>query len=266
MKATFVQNQVTLDWIVLNPRRQERPDQHHTSGEPIICPFDPGNEGMTEEVMRVGGNDKSDWQIRVVKNIFPITPYHEVVIDSPHHNSSLITLPLSQVELLFEVYQARYNDLKKHGYPLIFHNHGEEAGESLRHGHSQIAVIPPHVGISSPMAQEPHNIAIKGKALVVFCPEFSVWPYETWIQPLRRDKNFGQIDVAQLTELGSLTQRILKSLDSVHPNLAYNFYIYPGEDWYLRIVGRSTKWAGFEIGSGIPVNVVDPKEVVAILS
>jgi UDPglucose--hexose-1-phosphate uridylyltransferase len=116
------------------------------------------------------------------------------------------------------------------------------------------------------MAQPPHNIAIKTKSLVAFCPDFSLWPYETWVQPIPRGKTFGQADQDQVKELAGLVQRIVQALTGAHPDLPYNFYIYPGSDWYLRIIGRSVTRAGFELGSGVMVNTIDPKEVVKILS
>lgn len=266
MSARFIQNPIDLNWVILNPRRSSRPDQNSGKKKKVVCPFEPGNEEMAPEVARVGGNKKTDWQVRVVKNIFPITPIHEVIIHSPEHKSSFTDLSLEQIKLIFKVYQDRYMAHLSKGYPLIFHNHGGQAGESLHHGHSQLAVIPAHIGVHSPLAQKPHNVALKGKSLVAFCPDFSTWPFETWIQPFTHGKHFGQVDVDQLNELAAMVQRILKAINAAHPDEPYNFYIYPGEDWYLRILGRNTTPAGFELGAGITVNTMDPKDVVKVLS
>jgi|SRR5581483_7832474 len=267
MKPSFFQDPVSLDWLILAPRRDRRP--HQKSNKKLLCPFDSGSEGMTPpEILRVGDGaaDKKGWQIRVIPNLFPVTEIHEVIVHSPDHRRDLADLPTEHVEQIFKVFQDRYNALKPKGYPLIFNNTGLEAGASLTHPHSQLTVIPAHIGVSSPLAQKPHNIAIKTKSLVAFCPDFSTWPYETWIEPYPRGKDFGQVDLPQLEELAKLTQQILQSFRAAHPNLAYNFYIYPGADWYLRIMGRSLTKAGFELGSGVQVNTIDPKEVVKILS
>ncbi len=267
MKVDYRQDPVSLEWLVVSPRRAKRPRQ--ISARKALCPFDSGNEAMTPpEVARVAptGAKKDEWEVRVVPNLFPVTEIHEVIIHSPDHRKDLVELPLEHVEKIFQVYQDRYNNHLSKGLPLIFNNHGEAAGPSLAHPHSQLAVIPAEVGTTAPLAQKPHNIAIKGKSLVVFCPDFSVWPYETWIQPFPRGKKFGQVDEAQLKELAKTTQQVLQALDAAHPELPYNFYIYPGDDWYLRIVGRSLIKAGFELGSGVQVNTVDPKEVIKILS
>lgn len=267
MPINYQQDPISLEWLIVSPRRDKRP--HQGREKKIHCPFDAGNEAMTPpEILRVGGGkeNRSGWEIRVVPNLYKITEIHEVIIHSPDHKKDFGELPTEHVEKIFEVFQNRYNSLKSKGFPLIFNNHGAEAGASFLHPHSQLTVVPANVGASSPLAQRPHNIAIKGKSLVAFCPDFSVWPYETWIQPFPRGRNFGQIDEPQLKELARLTQQVLQALLAAHPALAYNFYIYPGDDWYLRIMGRSLIKAGFELGSGVQVNTVDPKEVVKILS
>lgn len=266
MKTDYFQDPVSLDWLILAPRRAERPDQRRRR---VVCPFDEGSEGATPpEVARVGEGrpNGKGWQVRVFPNLFPVTETHEVVVHSPDHKKDLAELPPEHVAEIFKIFQARFTALIPKGYPLIFNNHGAEAGASLSHPHSQIAVVPPQIGLTSPLAQKPHNIAIKTKSLVAFCPDFSIWPYETWIEPFPRGKNFGQVDEPQLVELAKLTQQILQALTSANPDLAYNFYIYPGEDWYLRIMGRNLVKAGFELGSGVQVNTVNPKEVVKILS
>ncbi len=43
-------------------------------------------------------------------------------------------------------------------------------------------------------------------------------------------------------------------------DFAYNYYIYPGHNWYLRIIPRFVHRAGFELGTGLNVNIVDPAE------
>jgi galactose-1-phosphate uridylyltransferase len=46
---------------------------------------------------------------------------------------------------------------------------------------------------------------------------------------------------------------------------AYNFYIHYGEDWFIRIIPRLIHRAGFELGTGLSVNSVDPVDAAAIL-
>jgi len=46
---------------------------------------------------------------------------------------------------------------------------------------------------------------------------------------------------------------------------SYNFYIYPKKKWYIRIIPRFVYRAGFELGTGLSVNVTDPMEAAAAL-
>ena len=41
-------------------------------------------------------------------------------------------------------------------------------------------------------------------------------------------------------------------------SFGYNYYIYPHANWYLRIIPRFVHRAGFELGTGLNVNIVDP--------
>ncbi|KKR85098.1 MAG: Galactose-1-phosphate uridylyltransferase, partial [Candidatus Woesebacteria bacterium GW2011_GWB1_41_10] len=43
------------------------------------------------------------------------------------------------------------------------------------------------------------------------------------------------------------------------------FYIHHGKDWYLRIIPRLIHRAGFELGTGISVNIIDPADAADIL-
>jgi UDPglucose--hexose-1-phosphate uridylyltransferase len=262
--ARFIQDLKSGNWEILAPRREKRPDQHVARRKPP-CPFEVGNEGMSEEVLRVD-DDKGNWVVRVVKNLYGVTDIHEVIVHSPQHDSSFSDLPIENVEMIFRVYQERFRALKSGGYPLIFHNHGERAGESLTHGHSQLAVVPYHYGLNSPKAGEPENIAFRTKSLICYCPTYSYYPYETWIQPQRLLGTFADASTDQIEELARTLQRVVTTLGVHREELPYNFYIYPGDRWYLRVVGRLKIDAGFEIGSGIQVNTVDPKDVVGFLS
>jgi UDPglucose--hexose-1-phosphate uridylyltransferase len=263
VSANYIHDPVSNNWLVLAPRREKRPDQHLATVKPP-CPFEKGNEGMSEEIMRVSDSE-GNWLVRVVKNLYAITEVHEVIVHSSDHDSGFAEITEDRAKLIFKVYQERFNALNSSGFPVIFHNHGQKAGESLTHGHSQLAVVPKSYGVHSPAPRKPENIAFRTKSLVVYCPDYSSYPFETWIQPQNSGQSFGDISAYQIEELAVTLQRVVKSLGVHKDDLPYNFYIYPGDTWYLRIVGRSKIDGGFEIGSGIQVNTVDPREVSMIL-
>src|SRR2546430_16932956 len=70
---------------------------------------------------------------------------HEVVIETPVHSASLGTLPVDAVADVLLAFRERMLDLKKDPrleYVPVFKNHGEAAGASLGHPHSQLIATP----------------------------------------------------------------------------------------------------------------------------
>ncbi len=70
---------------------------------------------------------------------------HEVIIESPDHDTSLSWLAEKRVEDVLWAYRDRIVDLKRDKrfkYVLIFKNHGAPAGASLEHTHSQLIALP----------------------------------------------------------------------------------------------------------------------------
>lgn len=129
------------------------------------CPFCPGNENQTpEEIFRLPV--ASSWQIRVVRNLFPvfgdddtlsevdigihhiISGYgrHEVIIDHPNHGILLGEMEIPHIAHIFSLYRERmkalYNTNKNHTYVLVFKNFGPASGGSINHTHSQIIAMP----------------------------------------------------------------------------------------------------------------------------
>lgn len=266
----FLQNPLSKKWVIMAPRRAKRPDV--AKGFEPVCPFCPGKEGQEKEVYRVGGSDTdSHWRIRVLNNKFPFAPVHEIVILSPDHHKSFTELSLPQVELILQTYRQRYNAHKEQGQVYIFHNHGEGGGESLPHPHTQLAVIPIEAKTDLPRLASDGKLerVTKGqevqetKHFNIFCPQTSQWPDEVWIAPKQRGRAFGEITDEEIKDFASVLTRLIWLFDLRHGNeFPYNFYIYSGGDWYLRIIPRIKSLGGFEIGTGIYINTQDPKETI----
>ena len=290
--AKFVPDINTKRWVVISPGRVTRPEdiivkpQGFVDPKKSSCPFCGGNEGMTPpEVWRIGGEGQwngPDWKVRVVPNKYEITDVHEVIIHSPNHQTDIENLPLNQVKTILWVYRQRYQAHEKDGQVLIFCNHGVHAGASLKHPHSQLVVLPRQINLDT-LSREPlKNLVEENKFFTVYCPDFSQWPYEVWLAPRSlgeegiaqnsgsfRPTSFGEITDLELADLAEILQRTLKRLliisqgqivAKLNPDqdFSYNYYIYHGQNWYLRIIPRFIHRAGFELGTGLNVNVVDP--------
>jgi len=261
----FVQDPLSKKWMILAPRRAKRPDS--TEGTIVICPFCPGREREEKELFRFGGSPGDDkWQVRVVPNKFPFADNHEIIIHSPDHHKNIDELPLYQVEQVIEVYKQRFLYHQKHGQVFIFHNHGAEGGESLQHPHTQLLTIPFKLKIEVFRLDLRNEDRFETTYFTVFCPDVSRWPDEVWIIPKNRNLKFGSITQEEIIDFAFVLQRVIQLLDMRHGHeFPYNFYIYPGRDWYLRIVPRVKIIGGFEIGTHMYVNTQDPKETIAFI-
>lgn len=268
--ARYIPDIKTQRWVIISPKRQARPKgEGEKTGEKILCPFCPGNEHLTPpEIYRWGKSYPVDkeWLVRVVPNKYPITDIHEVIIHSSNHNLDIAELPLNQIEILFKVYRERFRALSSRGQVLIFNNKGPKSGESLIHPHSQVVVIPNQIKLDVLSLEPIHNLIKENDCFIVYCPDFSQWPYEVWITQKPELENkaefFGNLNDNCLNHLAKLTQEMLQRLLKKFPDLSYNFYIYPGANWYLRIIPRIAERAGFELGTGLSVNSVDPQVAV----
>ncbi len=269
----FLQNPLSKRWVILAPRRALRPDV--AKGAEPVCPFCLGREKDEPEVYRIGGEKgDSNWHIRVVPNKFPFAPIHEIIIHSPDHHKNFADLPLSQTELILETYKQRFNTHSKAGQVYIFHNRGEAGGESLPHPHTQLAVIPFDVKMDIPRLADDGDlpnvtrgqVTHETKYFVLFCPRSSQWPDEVWAAPRQRGRAFGEISNEEIKDLSFVLTRLIYIMRLRHGDgFSYNFYIYPGGDWYIRIIPRLKVLGGFEIGSGIYVNTQDPKETIEFI-
>lgn len=272
--AKFVPDVRTKRWVVISPQRIGRPgaEEIGVKAQDRICPFCSGNEKETPpEVLRIGEGEvnKPGWRVRVVPNKFPITDIHEVIIHSPDHQRDIQQLSHPEVVAIFKVYRQRFLTHDKDGQVIIFCNHGKQAGASLVHPHSQLVVIPHQINLDSLTLESVCNVVWETEHFLAYCPDFSQWPYEIWLAPKKAIRNlesgasggkFGEITDSELEDLISLLQKVLKKLNEIFPELYYNYYIYPGENWYLRIIPRLVDRAGFELGTGLLVNIKDPTE------
>ena len=270
----FIENPISKKWTILAPRRAKRPDV--AKGTEPVCPFCIGREGLEQELYRVGGKaGDSNWQIRVLPNKFPFAPIHEIIIHSPDHHKNFDELPASAVELILETYRQRYQTHQSQGQVYIFHNRGEAGGESLPHPHTQLAVVPAKIKMDIPRLDFKdysfEEERVDTLYFYIFCPISSQWPDEVWLAPKLNIKNqksniFGNITDEQIADLANILSRLVQVMSKRHgQEFPFNFYIYPGGDWYLRIIPRAKILGGFELGTGVFVNTQDPKETIEFI-
>lgn len=261
------------------------------------------------------------WSVRVFPNKFPAlrieedhkrheTPdgfrylggcgAHEVIVESPDHDRLLCEQPVEQIERVLSTAQRRYQDLMRDPRfqtVVVFKNHGERAGTSLRHPHWQLIATPvvPHLlrlkhqvateyfdrtgdCLYCIMAQREleceHRILSHNDEFVAILPFASHAPFETWILPKHHHSSFERHPREQLRALAELLQLVLlrlhQGLDNPDFNLTIDAVARGDESkeyflWHLRIIPRITTAAGFELGSGMSINTILPEEAAAYL-
>lgn len=168
--STLRQDPTTRQWVILAPRRSDRPHTPLALPRPFQpehepeCPFCPGNEDQTPpEILRDPAGE--DWRVRVVPNMYgaltqdgpptrtgpalfrqmPGVGNHEVVIESPRHDERVDSMPQEEVARVMRVWRERYRDLIARPHVravVVFKNFGALAGTSLAHSHSQVVATP----------------------------------------------------------------------------------------------------------------------------
>lgn len=279
--ARYVPDVKTQRWVIISQARKDRPTDERPpdTEQKRVCPFCVNNENATPpEVFRVGGGekDKPGWLVRVVPNKFPITDIHEVIIHSPDHEKDIEELPVEHVTRVITAYRERYRTHGTDGQVLIFCNHGTHAGASLNHPHSQLVVVPKQINLDA-LSREPiANVVTENSHFITYCPEFSQWPFEIWIIPKEKGQKFGEVKDDVLPHLAAVLQKALMQIASafhdvklsyIHKGIpfGYNYYITHSADWFIRIIPRFIHRAGFELGTGLNVNILDPTEAAEIL-
>jgi len=320
---------ITGRWVIIATERAKRPSDFVRDKVEIrgsgFCPFCYGNEAKTPPEIVAYRSDGSlrnspGWSLRVVANKFPALGIegslnrqgeglfdkmngigaHEVIIETPDHQKTLAMLSQQQIEDVLWAYRDRILDLKKDRrfkYIMIFKNHGEAAGASLEHTHSQLIalpVVPKRVREETDGAREYFNFkercifcdiirqeAESGIRVIADSPEFIAiapfaprFPFEIWIIPRVHQSAFEDSQKQEFEQLAVILKDMLMRLDKVLDYPAYNYIIHtspipesPNDHyhWHLEIMPKLTKIAGFEWGTGFHINPTPPEESAKFL-
>jgi len=319
---------ITGRWVIIATDRAKRPTDFIRHPVPpataTVCPFDYGNEHKTPpEVLAYrnsGGRDEPGWRVRVVPNKFPVLGIegelnrqgdgmydkmngigaHEVIIETPEHGLTLASMAERQIEEVLWAFKDRVNDLKKDRrfqYIIMFKNHGEAAGASLEHPHSQLIalpVIPKRVKeevdggrlyyemkercIYCDIIRQESNPGVRlvteTERFAVIAPYAPRFPFETWILPKRHESHFENSDAAVLQNMAWVLRTTMRKIDKVLERPAYNLIVQsaPVQDpflqhyhWHVEIIPKLSKVAGFEWGTGLHINPTPPEESARFL-
>jgi UDPglucose--hexose-1-phosphate uridylyltransferase len=315
-------------WVIISAERGRRPsDFGPEPARPRLtsCVFCPGHEDKTPPEILAGRPPGSDptgpgWTFRVVSNKFPALriegdleptgegPFdrmngvgaHEVVVEAPQHDASLATMSADAIADVLWAYRERMADLKKDArfqYILIFKNHGEAAGASLEHPHSQLIATPiiPIMVIEELAGaaqyyeikercvwcdvireerRSRHRVILDADGFVALAPFAPRFPFEAWILPTRHASAYEESGVEVLRALAGVLGGFVSRMNRVLHDPPFNFVLHTAPlhapalehfHWHLEVIPKLTRIAGFEWGSGFFINPVAPEDAATAL-
>lgn len=319
---------VTSRWVIVATDRARRPSDFARETVEIkggrFCPFCPGSELKTPpEVLAYrngGGPNQPGWSVRVVPSKFPALRVegnlerqgegmydkmdglgaHEVIIETPDHAATLSDLSEKQIESVLWAFRDRTLDLKRDirfKYILFIKNHGEPAGSTLEHSHSQLIALPVvpsqvqaeidgakryfdfkercvYCDMVRQDADSGTRVVVETEQFLAVCPYAPRFPFETWIVPRRHSSHFETADAPLLESLSWVLRTLMRKIDKVLEKPPYNIVMHTAPlhephmghyHWHLEVIPKLTKVAGFEWGSGFYLNPTPPEEAAKFL-
>jgi len=285
-------------WVIIATERGRRPRDFHVEPETCSmtsCPFCYGNEDKTPpEIFAIrpsGLPNAANWRVRVIPNKYPALRVegelenrgygiydvmngigaHEVIIETPDHSRSMADLTPNEIADVLIAYRTRYLDLRRDfrfRYMVIFKNHGQRAGASLYHSHSQLIAVP----LLPPVASTELKVAREfflSKERCIFCdlidfeirigervvrefsnfiiltPYASSSPFELRLYPKRHSHDFALMNDAQLAELAVAMKDMLMRVKTVLRDASYNFILHTAPPMHPR-PGKPGYWSSLE--------------------
>ena len=225
---------------------------------------------------------------------------HDVIVETPDHAATTALLADEQVADILRCYKSRFDECSadpRVAHVTIFKNHGAGAGTSLEHPHSQLIATPVissqvryrlyealrhydefgeciFCSVIEEELAEKSRIVMLTDHFVVMEPFASGTPFATYVYPRRHMASFGAIDPVEIEDLAHVLRTVLAKLyvGLENPDFNYAIRTAPHENsgvkyyhWYLSVIPRLTRVAGFELGSGMFINTVLPEAAAEFL-
>jgi len=225
---------------------------------------------------------------------------HYLVLEHPVHNRVMGLMTPAEVAAVFGHYLQASEWLSKNPNNLIsiiFKNQGMAAGGSQAHAHSQIVgsrVVPAWVrnamhtqqtyfdrqGLCAMCAmlqfemKEKERVLAETEHTLTLSPYAAAAPYEVWVVPKRHFSCYSDITPSEMEDLATQVQAVLRTYVERLDNPDFNYFFHsaphpmagvPFYHMFVQIVPRLWSNGGFEMGTGIAVNPVQPETVKTLL-
>jgi UDPglucose--hexose-1-phosphate uridylyltransferase len=221
----------------------------------------------------------------------PAVGSHEVIVNAPEHAASLAELDAERFAGAVEAWRER---LRAHGDSAYCHlivNEGPDAGASLDHTHAQLYAldfVPVAVARERERFAAYHErtagghlledigaeevrrkerlVAIDDEALLV-APWASRSPFELRLIPRRPAPSFADDGTVGTGMIRTALTALSRLLGSTQLNLWVRTAPRGSDEfhWHVDILPRLTVRAGFEMGTGVEVDIYPPERAAADL-
>jgi len=214
---------------------------------------------------------------------------HEVLILSPDHDASWAMLSDEQTGLVMAALRDRieeHSQLPNLRYSQAIVNSGREAGASLEHPHGQLlgmSFVPRELAEEQARfarfaggcllcttidaeESEGYRVIYSDDSAVVICPFWSATPYEMLVMPRAHRAHLYRSPTEDLVSIGLALKRCLGLLRDLIGDVAYNLVLHSAPyrvnepfHWHIHVWPKATTRAGFEMGTGVAINIVNPE-------
>ncbi len=221
---------------------------------------------------------------------------HEVLVLSPSHQDSWSMLSDEQTAAVMTAISdriAEHADMRGLRYTQAIVNAGREAGASIEHPHGQLLgmsfvpreLVEEQAGFArfagrcllctTVDAEENvgHRVVYSDERVVVICPFWSGSPFEMLVLPRAHGPHLHHSAPGELVAVGKALKVALGSLRDVVGDIAYNLVFHSAPyrapepyHWHVHVVPKLTTVAGFELGTGVLINIVNPEQAAEELA
>jgi UDPglucose--hexose-1-phosphate uridylyltransferase len=215
---------------------------------------------------------------------------HEVFVLSPDHDADWAEVSEEQAGLIMAALRDR---IEEHAqmpglrYSQAIVNAGREAGASLEHPHGQLlgmSFVPRELAeeqagfsrfagrcllCTTIDAEEDagHRVVFADERVVVVCPFWSGMPFEMLVIPRVHGPHLYRSSPQDVVAAGRALRLALGQLKHRVGDVAYNLVFHSAPyrapepfHWHVHVWPKLTTLAGFELGTGVLINVVAPEQ------
>jgi UDPglucose--hexose-1-phosphate uridylyltransferase len=215
---------------------------------------------------------------------------HEVLVLSPEHDGAWDRISEEQAGLVMAAIRDR---IEEHSavpglrYSQAIVNAGREAGASIEHPHGQLlgmSFVPRELAeeqagfarfagrcllCTTVDAEEDarHRVVYADERVLVICPFWSGTPFEMLVIPRSHSAHLHRSSPADLVAVGRSLRTVLGQLRERLGDVAYNLVFHSAPyrapepyHWHVHVWPKLTSQAGFELGTGVLINIVAPEQ------